>query len=379
MREANRGYYEYAGLAFETVTLLIPLSGRTSLWPALSEFLQRQTWPHQQVQLILCDTSGNPEFSAAIRAWAAQSDYADVRALAFSPARVGLADENRRRESVQQDVRLAMARLYGHLAQQVTTDFVWILEDDILPPDDVCEQLLRGFDAETGSVSALYHSRFDQRPCVWDSHWQHYEHDGTGLGLVHGNGFGCVVLREALLRKSAFKSTGDFDRLFYREVAAAGWKVKVRWDLTCEHRSVERQPLTETGCVCAEAGWCERHECQKPEHWHRLCQTRKDYFALWEEGRGPGQFVFPDVESTEPGLLRKAMNFGSAVVRHAADFGRNVTAEVFEQRLSVCRSCPSCDLQRMVCREKQCGCQLHMKARWRSENCPLGKWQCSDL
>jgi len=45
-------------------------------------------------------------------------------------------------------------------------------------------------------------------------------------------------------------------------------------------------------CVCDPAQFpfhCVRHSCEKTEHWHRLCQSRLDYFQLWEERRGPGQ------------------------------------------------------------------------------------------
>lgn len=42
-----------------------------------------------------------------------------------------------------------------------------------------------------------------------------------------------------------------------------------------------------TGCVCQSAGFCERHQCHKNGHFHMLCQSRPDYFALWETGKGP--------------------------------------------------------------------------------------------
>ena len=34
---------------------------------------------------------------------------------------------------------------------------------------------------------------------------------------------------------------------------------------------------------------CDRHQCLKTPSLHHLCQTRIDYFKLWEEGIGPGQ------------------------------------------------------------------------------------------
>ena len=77
---------------------------------------------------------------------------------------------------------------------------------------------------------------------------------------------------------------------------------------------------------------------------------------------------------TGPGLLRKAANFGKAVVKHVADGGKHVSDEVYLARLSVCANCPSLDPERMRCLEKSCGCRLKVKARWRSEACPLGKW-----
>ena len=44
-----------------------------------------------------------------------------------------------------------------------------------------------------------------------------------------------------------------------------------------------------TVCECTKSGWCQRHQCHKTAHWVGLCQTREDYFQLWEQGRGPGQ------------------------------------------------------------------------------------------
>lgn len=73
--------------------------------------------------------------------------------------------------------------------------------------------------------------------------------------------------------------------------------------------------MCETGCVCAEPGWCERHNVLKSPHMHKLCQSRADYFALWESGRGPGQVVVPS-EQVPPGVgttLRKMLGCNSGL------------------------------------------------------------------
>jgi len=132
--------------------------------------------------------------------------------------------------------------------------------------------------------------------------------------------------------------------------------------------------LPATGCVCPSPGWCDRHGVSKVHVLWNLCRTRQVFFDLWEAGRGPGQASLPLQTSNQPGLTRKAWNYGTAVLRHAADGRRHVNDQVYQQRLELCRCCSSCDVPRMVCREPSCGCQLHIKARWRSEQCPLGKW-----
>ena len=55
-----------------------------------------------------------------------------------------------------------------------------------------------------------------------------------------------------------------------------------------------------TDCDCVGPGVCDRHGCTKTPHWYRLCRSRRDYFQLWEEGRGPGQSRDADRSPTPP-------------------------------------------------------------------------------
>ncbi len=77
---------------------------------------------------------------------------------------------------------------------------------------------------------------------------------------------------------------------------------------------------------------------------------------------------------TEPSRIRKVARLGKAVVRHAADGFRKLTDAEYEQRIAVCRECPACDVERLVCGDVKCGCFLTRKARWRSESCPRDQW-----
>lgn len=139
-------------------------------------------------------------------------------------------------------------------------------------------------------------------------------------------------------------------------------------------------PETLTGCACEQAGWCPRHRCWKTPDWHLLCRRQDAYFQAWERGEGPclpeptwqGTGEVTDVEG--PGLWQRGLNLARALARHVADGTATVDDAAYEQRLAVCRQCPSCDAERMLCREPTCGCFLTIKARWRSESCPLSKW-----
>lgn len=47
-----------------------------------------------------------------------------------------------------------------------------------------------------------------------------------------------------------------------------------------------QNPVEKTGCVCTAPGFCHRHNMTKIGRLFELCQTRKDYFDLWESGKG---------------------------------------------------------------------------------------------
>lgn len=237
-------YFDRQELARETVTLFIPLAGRESLWRELRKFLDRQTWPHEQLRLILCDTSQDEQFSRLVRDWISRCDYPDVRHLQFAPANKGLADLPRDQQIVA--VNEAMCRIYNRLRESVSTDYVWVLEDDVIPPDEVLGRMLRSFDEHTASVCAPYRSRFDGWFLVWSRErlGDNGVHqltkplpDSPQVQEIRGSGFGCLLLRTEVLRNHMFcLPAGDhwYDVRFFRELPSR-WKRRVDWSCECRH------------------------------------------------------------------------------------------------------------------------------------------------
>lgn len=253
-KEATTGftYFHSHGIDKQNVTLFIPLSGREDCWRRMIRYLERQAWPHNQINLVLCDTSQDEEFSGYIRNWLNELDYdnklySNVHYYQLAVGSPGLADaERRNRPDVMFDVRHAMCKIYNSMRAKIDTQYTWILEDDIIPPDDTLERMLGSFDATVGSVSAPYLSRYGNSVVAWIDDGVPHKVARTMAPIpenlnqtqeIRGSGFGCVVVRSSLLKKNVIalpSSQDDFDPYFFRRMGNE-WRRLLDWSLSCEH------------------------------------------------------------------------------------------------------------------------------------------------
>ena len=144
-----------------------------------------------------------------------------------------------------------------------------------------------------------------------------------------------------------------------------------------------------TGCQCALAGFCNKHNVNKSVHQHILCKTNPAYFKLWEECKGPGQrFVDCKAENSDkpeqvtitqesapiqqPSLWQKAKNLASATATHITTGMQYVSELEQKRRLDICDGCEFLVREANVC--GACGCKLAVKSQWASSSCPKGKW-----
>lgn len=74
--------------------------------------------------------------------------------------------------------------------------------------------------------------------------------------------------------------------------------------------------------------------------------------------------------SGEPGLLKKAANFAAAVTAHARSGFKTLSADEVDARLAACATCAQNNGGRCAA----CGCFLAAKAKWATQDCPLGRW-----
>lgn len=231
--------YDRHGLSATAITIAIPLAGRWVEWRELSAWLDRQTWPHAQVRLLLGDTSQDPEFRMLLQEWIGRSDYPDVRLLSFSVGPKGLADESRaQRPLLVQD---AVLRAWSRLARGLDTDWTLTLEDDVIPPDGAIEQLLRRVHPDVDAVLSPYLSRTGDHFVVWRGP-RSVPTRGTGVERVDGGGFGCMLVRSQVLKTHVW-THGPTERDWYDPwlTRAHGLNVLCDWDCESRHLAAEAQ------------------------------------------------------------------------------------------------------------------------------------------
>ncbi len=223
-------------------TLFVPLSGRSWMWPITSAFLERQTYPHERMHLVLLDTSQSADFSKLVTEWIPRSDYASISYEQMPVGRAGIADLPR--EEFVRELSDACALIYNTLARKCKTPLACILEDDVIPPDDAYVRLATTlWSSDAMSVSGVYRHRLSPRIAAWNWTLDAGAVDAplfqNGLHETGGNGFGCLAVRGKIFRDAIFRAGPpyyNYDQHFYYErVFLRGQKALMDWDCRCKH------------------------------------------------------------------------------------------------------------------------------------------------
>lgn len=124
-----------------------------------------------------------------------------------------------------------------------------------------------------------------------------------------------------------------------------------------------------TICKLDNNDYCERHKKRHTGREKILSQMDNEkgesYRRSWDD----------------PGFLKKATTFIKAGMKYVLSGREKVTDLEYINRLLICEDCEECDKSEEVWKCRKCGCRLQEtellpgKARWASEQCPLGKWR----
>jgi hypothetical protein len=262
------GYYSYAGLADESVTIFTTFSRRIQknpeLWERRKAWLRSQTWP--KIRLVVANTSHEPLPAG----WLDGLPAIDISSYTHAVGTTGLEDANRREGQTEVDVQTAVAAIYNRMWQETRDEFVLVLEDDVFPKRlDTIDALMKACDTNVCAVSGAYQQRY--HPYAWTS-WLNTPPDGRpklieakaepsqpksprkGVQPVTGTGFGCVLLRRSQVAHEVI--TGNtlisryYDTDLFERLHRQGKQVRLNWDVWCEHAGqimpppINPQPVT---------------------------------------------------------------------------------------------------------------------------------------
>ena len=74
-----------------------------------------------------------------------------------------------------------------------------------------------------------------------------------------------------------------------------------------------------------------------------------------------------------PSFFQMVKTFTTELATYIANGSPNVTTEDYVSRLEVCESCPHFMVQSARC--GKCGCLMEHKAKMKTSDCPIGKWE----
>ncbi len=230
-------YYQWAALATEPITLVLACSGREQYWPRMIEWVRQQP---RITDVVVIDSGSDLEFRRKIKVWLSSLEIHSTKYISLPESR-GLADRDRWADkSAYYSVQNVMPRIYGPMRESVTTEYMLIVEDDVLPPVSAVETLLSHMGRNVAAVSGVVPSRFETglaiarteiaAPCL--------KLGGSGVQPVAASGFGCLLLRRsAMLGVPPFNSggCGDFDTEFSEAITTSGWTWLLDWGVVCQH------------------------------------------------------------------------------------------------------------------------------------------------
>lgn len=85
--------------------------------------------------------------------------------------------------------------------------------------------------------------------------------------------------------------------------------------------------------------------------------------------------IFEKSKEKYPSVFKMARSFAGAAaeeIKAIASGVDSISKEEKQKRLDICSSCDFFEKKHGRC--KKCGCILLLKASWRSQECPIGKW-----
>lgn len=222
-------------------TIFIPLSGRKHCWEILSKFLENQNINKNLFHLFLLDTSGDDKFNLILKNWLEKKcNYAnfELEKKSFSTIKNLVGFQRKKNFS---EVNHVMCGIYNYAKNIIKGEYIFIIEDDVIPPLNAFNMLKKHLNNNVVAVSGAYQIRCRKNLWVaWDSmNSPVISKRGKGVSQVASTGFGCILLKSNDFIDSEiswhYRNTPwpwGYDMEFFSKQKK---KVLINWDVFCDH------------------------------------------------------------------------------------------------------------------------------------------------
>ena len=230
-------------------TLLTVLSGRHWNLSRYLKWLARMDCVPSQVELMLLDNSGDKEFGEQLRVYLALQDrfssyqYLKIDRKCDPSSVLSNADyaEGGVKERLVRDaaIHTHVAALYAEAFSRIKGDYVWVVEDDVIPDDDALIHLIEAlaWKRRAGCVGARVVSRLHEGKLIAGPHVD----DSVSVQEVEFTSAGCTLYRTRALKhvRPRYERT-DKETLFWdvalgRDLREEGWKVLLNTSVHTQH------------------------------------------------------------------------------------------------------------------------------------------------
>jgi hypothetical protein len=256
LKETGCPYWKRAALLLNPITIFTPFAGRTSTFAKYVEGLKNLDFDHDLIHLHWFDTSGKPEFGQMLKDTLAEMDVGRTTyTKAPLPTIWGHTPQSliegrvQNIDNAQYYYEMAVIYAYNTLLTCCPTEYVLVLEDDIVPEPAALKKMLKTVDEYTAAVVAHYECHLQGYSLVWHQNRKenvvHFPKRRKGIEEVGGSGFGCSLFRVSDLQKAPFrtcvhhKPPAWYDYITYSRLQRCG-KVVCNWDIDVEHVKTER-------------------------------------------------------------------------------------------------------------------------------------------
>lgn len=247
------------GSSRQMITLATPFVGKDYCIGDYLKGLYNLDFDKKKIDLVFHDGSGSPGFKEILDRYIEKcgKEYASYTYVKDNrPPMHDISAGN-----VIKSARIAS--VYNRLKKYVKNEYLYVIEDDIVPPKTALTDLYaimekyedagmavgRQMCRWGGEDGRLYALAWDyKKRTVFPLEDDCKEHQienrplsmkKNGLESVHGTGMGCNLIRNKLFQREEFRETDNgligFDLIFCKDIVEWGYRIIHNWGLHCRH------------------------------------------------------------------------------------------------------------------------------------------------